>query len=212
MSNKLLFDIGANIGAYSQARWDTGEYSKIIAIDANELAYQKLSTRFEQNDDVIALYAAVGEHDNQSLTFYQTRATVLSTANPAWLNTPGHRFHGNDAARIINEYQVQQVSIDKLIRIYGMPDLIKIDVEGYEETAVKGLSQRTPELCFEWAEEMSEDCIRTLKYLHKLGYQEYAVQHEDNYIYQATDYQAIDNFDPSSLHTSDRDWGMVWVR
>ena len=93
-----------------------------------------------------------------------------------------------------------------------MPDLIKIDVEGYEETAVKGLTQRAPELCFEWAEEMSNDCIRTLKYLQNLGYQEYAVQHEDSYTYQPSDYAPIADFDSNSLHTAKDDWGMVWVR
>jgi len=211
-NKKRLFDIGANVGAYAQARWDTGEYAKLICIDANEVAFGRLETRFENNPNVIAINAAVGAEDDKTLKFYQTQATVLSTVNPDWLNTPGFRFHGNQAAHIIKEIEIQQVTLDKLIRIYGVPDLIKIDVVGYEETVVKGLTQKTPELCFEWVEEMEQACIRTVAYLSKLGFKEYAIQHEDDYVYAPHDYRSIREFNLSDLHTVKDDWGMVWVR
>lgn len=212
MSTKLLLDIGANVGAYAEARWGTGEFAKIICIDANDVAFDRLQKRFENNPNVFTINAAVGAEDDATLTFYQTQATVLSTANPNWLNTPGFRFHGNQAAQVLSKTEIQQVTIDKLIRLYGMPDLIKIDVEGYEETAVKGLTQKTPELCFEWAEEMEQECIRTVHYLKGLGYTEFAIQHEDGYVYTPIDYRPITEFNRSGLHTAKDDWGMVWVR
>ena len=209
--DKLLFDIGANVGAYAQARWETGEYAKIICIEANEIAFKRLETRFKNNNNIFPIFCAAGAKDNEKIIFYQTKATVLSTANPAWLNTPGYRFEGNSTASIVSEIEILSVTIDKLIDIYGIPDLVKIDVEGYEETVIKGLSIKIPELCFEWAEEMSKECLATLKQLKSKGFTNFAIQYNDDYTYKPEKYLKISKFKSKMLSTRKDDWGMIWV-
>jgi hypothetical protein len=41
--------------------------------------------------------------------------------------------------------------MDKLIRVFGIPTFCKVDVEGYEQEVLKGLTQRIPVLSFEYA-------------------------------------------------------------
>lgn len=212
MSNKLLFDIGANVGAYAQARWESGEFDKIVCVEANQIAFERLRARFQHNSNIFPLFCAASDRDNQKLTFFETQATVLSTANPDWVTKPGYRFHGNSTARVVNEVEVLTTTLDKLIHFFGMPDLVKIDVEGFEETVIKGLNQKVPTLCFEWAQEMSDECLKTVDMLKNLGFEEFAMQYNDDYLFYPDAYQPITDFHPEMLATREKDWGMVWVR
>jgi hypothetical protein len=60
---------------------------------------------------------------------------------------------------------VRVVTIDSLIEKYGKPAFCKIDVEGYEYEALKGLSTPLLSLSFEYvlpATELAVHCIRRL--------------------------------------------------
>jgi hypothetical protein len=48
-----------------------------------------------------------------------------------------------------NKMPVSTITLDLLIEKYGVPDFIKIDVEGFEEKVLHGLSQRISFLSFE---------------------------------------------------------------
>lgn len=106
----------------------------------------------------------------------------------------------------------QSITIDKLIETYGVPNLIKIDVEGGEFSTISSLSTKVPTLCFEWASEMNDITFKCLDHLSNLGFQKYCIQYQDNY-----------NFEPSYIHyttladvkqtlfntTSKIDWGTI---
>ena len=62
-----------------------------------------------------------------------------------------------------------------MIERYGIPDLIKIDVEGYEYNVLSGLTQKVNDICFEWHEEESEQLYRILEHLKNIGYTEFGV-------------------------------------
>jgi hypothetical protein len=59
---------------------------------------------------------------------------------------------GNQVERKIHfskEVSISLTTLDQLIDQYGTPAFIKIDVEGYELSVLKGLSQKVPYLSFE---------------------------------------------------------------
>ena len=57
---------------------------------------------------------------------------------------------------------VEILTLQALIERHGLPRFVKIDVEGYEEEALKGLSQCPPLLSFEFNKVFPEPALRAL--------------------------------------------------
>jgi hypothetical protein len=58
-----------------------------------------------------------------------------------------------------------------MIELYGQPNHIKIDVEGYEHIAIKGLTKKQKGISFEWHEEFFfTQTIEIIDHLRSLGY------------------------------------------
>ena len=89
-----------------------------------------------KNDKIILLNYAVCNNNGNDIIFYQADCDVLSTINKDWLTKDISRFY-NHPYREIN---CKTITIDKLIEQYGLPDLIKIDVEGGEYECIASLT------------------------------------------------------------------------
>ena len=108
--------------------------------------------------------------------------------------------------------EVKTMSIDSLIEKYGIPDLLKIDVEGAEDQVINSLSMKVPILCFEWAAEW-RNCINTcIDKLIGLGFTKFDVQNADEYSYRPASF----NFSGEGVKNlikdakDKEDWGMIW--
>jgi FkbM family methyltransferase len=204
----MYFDIGANIGNWSLANLNKCE--KIIAVEASPNTYEKLLLNTINNSKISSLNYAVCNSNEEYVTFYNCHADTLSTINKEWLDSENSRFYKQFSYNII---RCKTITIDKLIEIYGKPELIKIDVEGAEFETVSSLSQKVNHLCFEWASETKENTFKCIDYLQKIGYKEFAIQYEDNYTYRPnvyTDSITIKNL--LNKTTPKIEWGMIWVK
>ena len=204
----MLFDIGSNIGNWSLA--NINYCDKIIAIEASPITYNRLVNNCK-HDKIVLLNYAVCNNNGNDITFYQAEIDTLSTTNIGWLT--------NDTSRFFNEpyttITCKTISIDKLIEQYGIPDLIKIDVEGGEYGCVTSLTQKAKLLCFEWASETNDISFKCLDYLFNLGYTQYYMQCEDEYLFRP---QENDFYDISIVKTklsttvAKQHWGMIWCK
>ena len=119
--------------------------------------------------------------------------------------------------KIINNFnpiKIKSTSLDNLIKIYGNPDIIKIDVEGYELEVLKGLTKKSNEICFEWAEEQYDNINKTIKHLQTLGYSEFGYIIGDEYMKKPDIYTSWDDSDfHKDINSSRKEkWGMIWVK
>jgi FkbM family methyltransferase len=71
--------------------------------------------------------------------------------------------------------QVPSITLDEIVRQYGTPDLIKIDVEGYEYEVLLGLATKQKTICFEWTEEMPHVLYKGVEHLQSIGYREFGI-------------------------------------
>jgi FkbM family methyltransferase len=204
----MYFDIGSNIGNWSLANINICD--KIVSIEASPITFNKLVNHCK-HDRITLLNYAVCNNNGNDIKFYHADCDVLSTINKEWLTNDKSRFYNRPYTEIV----CKTISIDRLIEKFGVPDLIKIDVEGGEYECVSSLTSKVKLLCFEWASETNDITIRCIDYLYNLGYTRFYIQAEDNYIFRPKDDDFYDIYSiKSKLSTTipKNDWGMIWCK
>lgn len=202
----ICFDIGANVGAWALKNVDL--YDKIISVEADESTFIKIKNNVANNNKIVPINYAVCDSSEEYITFYKCDSDVLSTLNKDWLDGGKSRFHLN-----YTEILCKTISIDKLIDLYGMPELIKIDVEQGEYECIKSLTKKVKQLCFEWASEFFDISLNCLNYLYKLGFRYFFVQFTDDYTFRPSEYYSISRAKQILNNTTPKhEWGMVWCK
>jgi hypothetical protein len=70
---------------------------------------------------------------------------------------------------------VPTITLDTLVKKYGSPDYIKLDIEGWEYKALLGLTSKQGVISFEWSEEIFHIAEKCVNHLTNLGYKEFCV-------------------------------------
>lgn len=148
--NAFVFDIGANYGEYTAAFFSLGA-RKIIAVEPQPDLANFVSSAFADEmraGRFVVRAEAVGAREGQATLFsapdpHKSMAT-LSEAFIESARQGGRTW--NDAVRT----DVKVTTLDALIQTFGVPDYIKVDVEGFDLEALKGLSSSIRLLSFEF--------------------------------------------------------------
>jgi FkbM family methyltransferase len=207
----LIFDIGSNIGKYTITNYT--DNTKIIAVEASLKIFEILVKNTEHLSNVTCLNYAVCDSDKPFVDFWICQSHTLSTLDARWLFSDNSRFGNSEFNVGSYKVSVPTISIDTLIDRYGIPDLIKIDVEGAEELVVKSLTKKVKCICFEWAAEWKDDICRTIDILFALGFTQFHIQNEDHYDYKPSDYEfsVTECKEQINMKIPKVDWGMIWT-
>ena len=172
---KIAFDIGSNSGNFTEFFLKSG-FDKVVAVEANPVLSKFLSQRFSASS-VTVVNKAVSNSTGQLIDFYICNADGISTADEEW-HTTG-RFARNPYHQWVKT-QVETITIDNLVKQYGVPNHIKIDIEGYEFVAIQGMSVAYCPIRFEWTEEKLGEIEKILNYLTNIGYHYFGIVVERN--------------------------------
>lgn len=162
----LCFDIGANMGARTEIFLGLG--ARVIAAEPQTTCAEFLRSTFT-GYPLTVVQKAVGNGPGTATLHFSDQASVLATLSPQWQNEG--RFSGTDSWN--KEQQVEVTTLDELIKLYGIPRFCKIDVEGFEEHVIDGLSTAIPALSFEFTSEFIENARRIVAKLSQLDDYEY---------------------------------------
>jgi FkbM family methyltransferase len=154
--NDLVFDVGANIGNRTQPLLNIG--AKVVAIEPQKECYESLKSRFGNKIKIVTMGLGAKE---ELKDFYISNAHTISSFSTEWIESvKKDRFKYFTWAKPI---KVQITTLDTLIKKYGSPKFIKIDVEGYELEVLKGLTCAVDIISFEYTvpEQVQKaiDCI-----------------------------------------------------
>lgn len=162
----LVFDIGAHVGDRVSSFRRIG--ARVVALEPQPLLQRALHLIHGRDAGVIVIPAAVGPDTAAATLHINTRNPTVSTLSSAFLveafGADGWRDQTWDAT-----LEVPAVTLDRLIVKFGPPAFIKIDIEGYEDEALRGLMQTVPALSFEFTTIARDVAQRCIDHLTALG-------------------------------------------
>jgi FkbM family methyltransferase len=163
---KIAFDIGANKGEYVDF-FLSKAFDKVVAVEANPLMIEFLKDKYATDSRVEVVGKAISDVAGQTIDFWVCSDTGISSADLSW-STIG-RF-SRDPNYKWEKIQVRTTTIDQLVLLYGAPNHIKMDVEGYESVALRGMSLAYCPVRFEWEEEKIDELEQSLYHMKEIGY------------------------------------------
>ena len=138
----LAIDIGGNWGQSIEAlRW-TCKPQRIVCVEPNPYLSRILRSRYKAQPEITILENAISNAPGENHLFvpryrgfvYDGLASLDKSSALEWLNED--RVAGFDHSKLsIEQHKVKIITLDSLNL---QPDIVKIDVQGYELQVVKG--------------------------------------------------------------------------
>jgi len=163
----LCFDVGANIGNFTRAFLELG--ARVVCIEPQDVCLKKLRKSFGNNRNVTIISKAVGEQEGYGELMLCEEAPTISTMSVQWMKEG--RFSRD--YKWTRTRKVRVTTLDALIQSYGLPKFCKIDIEGFEESALKGLTKPIPLISFEFTREFFDDGKKCINRLLRIGNAEF---------------------------------------
>ena len=174
MNNNLIIDAGMHKCE------DTSYYLKkgfnVVSIDADINLVNKAKSNYKDQINkgtLTILNYALSSEDNEEVTFNISKETLWNSIN-AEISDRNGNFH--------EQVSVKTQKLSSIIKEYGVPYYCKIDLEGYDNIALKTLLEieKLPEFISVETECLGEgqiiteeETLQTLNTLHQLGYRQF---------------------------------------
>ena len=144
--NALVFDIGANVGSFAEVFESL--CARVISLEPNPDCVRHIELAYGTGR-VSTIQAVAGPKDGLATLNLSDERDDVSSLCAEWIEAI-RREHSEYAKLWNRQVTVPMVRIDTLIEHYGMPNFIKIDVEGFEESVLDGLSKQPMLTSFEF--------------------------------------------------------------
>jgi FkbM family methyltransferase len=155
----LVFDVGAHVGDRIGAFRRLG--AKVVAVEPQPALALTLSAIYGRDRQVMIERKAVGRAAGEITMQINIDNPTVTTASDAFVKAADGAA-GWEGQHWGKSIVVPMTTLDALITAHGRPAFIKIDVEGFEEEALAGLTQPVKALSFEFTtiqRDIAKACI-----------------------------------------------------
>lgn len=178
MNVDLIFDLGLHKGEDSEFYLKKG--FRVIAVEASEelckFSEQRLKKYIDTGDLVILNYA-IYQSDGEMVTFYKNNTySVWGTIDINWVKR-NERVETTSFAT-----KVPTIKLDTLIKKFGVPYYLKVDIEGMDLLAIKQLKDlpdKPKYLSIESEKVSRRKLIEECSFLRELGYNKFKIINQE---------------------------------
>jgi FkbM family methyltransferase len=168
----LAFDIGSHVGDRICSFRRLG--ARVVALEPQPLCAAAIRAIHGGDSEVTLVQSACGNQDGILRLHINSANPTVTTASADFVKA-ADGAGGWEGQIWDTELDVPVTTLDALIAAHGEPDFIKIDVEGFEDCVLDGLSRRVPALSFEFTTIQRDVAERCMARLDVLGYRRFNV-------------------------------------
>ena len=169
----LVFDVGANDGSKTDVFLRLGAW--VVAVEPDQTNQRILKEKFLTYRlaprPVVVIGKALSDKDSIETMWIDEPGSAKNTLSIRWVETLRHDDERFGCHHVFGQQtMVETTTLDKLIASHGLPFFIKIDVEGYEVSVLRGLHSKVPYVSFEVnLPEFLPDGLECVEILHQLA-------------------------------------------
>jgi FkbM family methyltransferase len=168
----VAFDVGAHVGDRTASFRRLG--ARVVAVEPQPTLDRFLRRRYGRDSDVTREAVLIGAAPGRLSMWLNRRNPTVSTASSAFI-TAAKGAEGWRGEVWDKEIELPVTTLDLLVQAHGRPAFIKIDVEGFEAEALRGLSFTPRSLSFEFTTIGRDVAFECLGLLSGLGYRHFNV-------------------------------------